>query len=281
MINKRAMWTALLALHFSNAELAEGSQEPQKVINEAIYFEGYIEPKIEIKSINLEKIFEKSSFPLYIIRPGDAWEKRNIKVCFLEKSFVSSKVAAVAAKWNGIANIELDFGAIDSPRLCSKKDSSPIRVSYEYWPPAGQWSLIGLDAAKRTDESLPTINLKYFDGKSGEPPREPYFTWIILHEFGHALGFQHEYRNPENGCDDEFNWDKIYSSWSKDDADKQLRQIKDSSSYKYGRYNPHSVMRYYYPPEYFRRGVNSPCYGEAVKEISDGDKEGLRVLYPE
>ena len=33
------------------------------------------------------------------------------------------------------------------------------------------------------------------------------FRGVILHEFGHALGFEHEHQHPTQGCDAEFRWD--------------------------------------------------------------------------
>lgn len=250
----------------------------------AVYFEG--QAILAAASAKRKRTGNKaaeisSAEPEYIRDTADNWKKKKLLVCFLDARPVSVKVVEIASKWNSIANVSLDFGDRSNPRLCDLKTPADIRISYQSWPPRGQWSLIGIKSTERKNQAAPTMNLKYYDGVYGDPPTEPYFTWIILHEFGHALGFQHEYKNPVGGCDDQFNWEIIYGKWgSKDEADAQLRQLPDSSAYDFSTYDAQSVMRYYYPEDYFVNGKSSTCYGEPVLVISPTDKLGLLAAYP-
>lgn len=252
----------------------------------AVYFEG----RIQTISLgdnrpstpgNATQSSRGGNEPYWVSDPHDRWKHTILRVCFLEDRSISTQVAKIASKWNNIANFTLDFGDLDYPRLCDPNTPSEIRITYDSWPPRGHWSLIGTKSMDRKDQTTPTLKLESYDGSVRDPPKEPEFTWLILHEFGHAIGFQHEYRNPLGGCDKEFRWDDIYARWgNKEEADAQLRQVKDSSAYGFSNYDKQSVMRYYYPAEYFEKGMDSPCYGEPVSDLSPVDKEGLRAAYP-
>ena len=39
-------------------------------------------------------------------------------------------------------------------------------------------------------------------------------------------------------------------------------------------------MKYYFPPEFYRNGVNSSCYSEENEQLSDGDLAAVAALYP-
>lgn len=251
-----------------------------------VYFEA------NAPSADLEYARSNSMFkPLYVFEKANKWNKSELKVCFLSISpsgepfnypvKLMAKIASTAIQWEVMEVIELDFGDIANPRICTAYDNSDIRVYLRTWPPAGHWSQIGIRANNIPSWKVPTLNLEGYDG---DEPDEPYFTWFILHEFGHALGLRHEYQNPKGGCDQEFNWNVIYkergeTDLAKNSVDEQLRGLPNSSAYGFSEYDKFSVMRYYFKANYFLRGEESPCYGAPVTKLSDRDKLGIQEFY--
>ena len=137
------------------------------------------------------------------------------------------------------------------------------------------------------------------------------YAATVKHEFGHALGFEHEHQKPRDGCDQDFRWDDdqgyvptrgprgemildsagkrpgIYSvlggplnNWSKAKIDFNLRQLPDSRAFNAGPFDNKSIMKYYFPDWMFVKGTASHCFGPQNLEISDQDKIGASKLYP-
>jgi len=93
-------------------------------------------------------------------------------------------VARIAPIW--LENSSLKFKFFDS--LNSAPAKTHIRVSFSQ----STGSILGNHGNLKSKE--PTLQLK----KLNEPDLpENYAKRWILHEFGHALGFEHEYRNPK------------------------------------------------------------------------------------
>src|SRR5260370_22008379 len=73
-----------------------------------------------------------------------------------------------------------------------------------------------------------TLNLQGMDRVTFSPEDDG----VILHEFGHAIGFEHEHQSPVGGCSKQFNWAYLYTSlgWSKDEVDRNMRQLDASTN---------------------------------------------------
>lgn len=215
------------------------------------------------------------------------------------------KIAEAAAEWTKYANLQLDFGSPGAHREWSLADTSAaadIRIGFD---DGGYWSVIGTEAlALAPGES--SMNLEDFD--FGLPPG---WRSVVLHEFGHALGFLHEHQHPRGTCDKEFRWydDAEYvpkqneqeefiendgkrpglytvlggapNYWDGDTVDFNLRQLPQSHAFEIGAFDPQSIMKYSFPAWMFVDPGNSKCYSPIEnRELSQGNKDGAVKMYP-
>jgi hypothetical protein len=224
-------------------------------------------------------------------------------------------IERIASVWSQYGNVKFDFGrdASGNYRTWNPTDldyKADVRVGFL---PGGFWSAVGRDGTN-PDINQPgneTLNLEGFDRSL---PFE--FAGIIRHEFGHALGLEHEHQSPVTACD--FRWDDdpgyvrttdkygqfivdsqghrpgIYTvfggppnSWSKARIDFNLRQLTTInpdvpvSAYSMGQFDDSSIMKYYYDDWMFVSGNKSPCYSPGVNyELSDEDKKRIAAYYP-
>jgi len=197
------------------------------------------------------------------------------------------RIAEIAAEWTASANIALDFGFNPTTgryRMVSPGTVAEIRISFDQ---PGYWSLVGTDSSKplivRKDE--PSMNLDGFDSFPPSDPAE--FRRVVLHEFGHALGFEHEHQSPASGCDDEFDWETVTeylkgppNHWSQEMIDFNLRQLRNSRAYEISGPDPESIMFYHFESWMFKRGSESSCYVKNNTTLSAGDLAGIAAAYP-
>jgi hypothetical protein len=215
-------------------------------------------------------------------------------------------------------NIRLDFGfdqVTGTYRSWSTEDTdyaAEIRVSFDK---DGYFSLLGTDsinpnlsAANDPIGGRPnqcSLNLEGFHIQ-----RPASWQGTVRHEFLHALAFHHEHQSPNSGCEDEFRWQDdpgyqptrdangryvrdqqgrapgIYTYlagypnfWSRRTVDHNLRRLRPDGLTP-GAFDRASVMLYRFPPLFYRSSP-SPCAptGDG-QDLSEGDGEGLRHLYP-
>ena len=119
-------------------------------------------------------------------------------------------VANVAKEWQAEDNsVRFDFGKPGKRRTCQPENGKEmqIRVSFSQ---DGYWSQLGQNSVVFVDQKEPSLNLGGFMNVSPDQLSD-YEIGTIRHEFGHALGIEHEHQNPKGGCDNEYNWKLIYS----------------------------------------------------------------------
>jgi len=220
--------------------------------------------------------------PGYIIKDERRWKAGStLRVCFMDGTAISRKMVADAASiWQNFGNIRLDFGAGPNFYQCGVSDVGPIRISFRG---RGYNSAVG-DESLFVPAGQATMNLQDLDTR---PPAKASARATIIHEFGHALAFEHEHQNPSGGCDSEFDWPKVYAElakppngWSPAQVDFNLRSLPDSTAYPRSNHDAHSIMHYSFDPWMFKRGAASPCYTARNYDLSPLDIEGARTFYP-
>ncbi len=214
------------------------------------------------------------------------YEQRPIRACFYgnEDSSLLLEITAAAREWevDGSA-LEFDFGpqADVRPQSCDDniRDHYDIRIGFGT---EGTWSLVGtrgqLTAGRHTME---------FDlGTIPENDRKRAFR----HEFGHALGLEHEFRTPDVSCEDEIERDEmeayLRAEWNMSDEriEQNFSRIV-SPNYEYSAFDRRSVMNYFLPRKFFKQELfennqRPVCFQPKRNNLSEDDKRFARTRYP-
>ena len=242
-----------------------------------------------------------------------------VRVAFLGGSTdLHEKIHDAAQQIGNECNLTLDFGhdeAAGTHRMWSVEDTdytAEIRVSFDQ---RGFFSLVGTDSIS-PNLGMPdgpvggrpgqrSLNLGGFDIELPSAWRG-----TVRHEFLHALGFHHEHVNLRGPCQEAFRFEDdpgyvptrnpsgvfisdsagrrpgIYTYlsgarnfWSKSKVDQNLRPTSGAAVVE-GVFDRRSVMLYRFPPLFYRT-PNSGCAPDGNgQDLSPGDIEGLRTLYP-
>lgn len=239
------------------------------------------------------------------------WEPGSVVTCAFAggSTALRDKVAAAAQAWVQTgANITLSFkDQADKYREWRHTDLSyvaDIRIGFDQ---EGYWSLVGAESIDPSVISAHEASMN-FSGFVQNLPSD--YAATVMHEFGHALGFQHEHQSPNDGCDAQFRWDDdsgyqpttddygqyvpdpsgkrpgIYTvlsgppnGWSRATVDHNLRQLVTSSAFIATAFDAKSIMKYFFEPWMFVT-TECSCYSAQNVTLSDGDIAGMLAAYP-
>lgn len=160
-------------------------------------------------------------------------------------AYLQGKVEQYARTWEQHANIHFDFVR-----------SGPAEIRVAFKAGLGSWSLVGRDALLRTDQTQPTMNFGWFDQDTPEME----FSRTVIHEFGHALGCQHEHQSPAGNIQ----WNKpvVYAEykadqgWSSQDVDHNVFRKFTSGTVTNSAFDPDSIMLYPIPAHHTVNGFS-------------------------
>jgi len=242
-----------------------------------------------------------------------------VRVAFLDGSpALHADIVSALGQIAPEMNLTLDFGhdpATGTYRSWSETDTvheAEIRVSFDK---SGYWSLVGTDSTDTTiapggpiggGPGQRSLNLGGF--KSNMPQG---WQGTVRHEFLHALAFKHEHQNMRGPCEDDFRWDNdpgyipttnpnggfvpdaqgrrpgIYTylagppnGWNQAKVDHNLRTHEDPTVVA-GPFDPASVMLYRFAAFFYKTNPSACAPAGNGVDISNDDKRGLHLLYPD
>jgi hypothetical protein len=219
-----------------------------------------------------------------------------------------AEIATLARLWAEHAHLKFDFGGPDgtgpyrtwSEHDVSRQPVADIRIGFER--ALGHFSVIGRQAITRMPGNRATMNLAGFD--LALPSN---WKYIVLHEFGHALGLRHELQHPDQKCDLRWENDHDYeftvnkdnvaipdsnqrrpgiytvmlssNNWLPADVDRNLGVIRNTTGLIITPFDRSSVMLYPMEPWLFE-SAESECIGVGEPTLSQRDIAAVATLYP-
>jgi hypothetical protein len=208
-----------------------------------------------------------------------------IRVCFFGgTNELNIRIVEIASQWSKVDGyIPLDFLDENAqPRQCDAVGQlEQIRIGFQY---RGYWSTVGSDSVSAAPQYEQSMNYALFDTN---PPEEPEFSRVVLHEFGHALGLQHEHQGPSAPCVSEFDWDAIYAYlagspnyWSREQIDHNLKPRISTPDNVHEIFDVKSIMLYSFPEIFYKSGTNAECFTEGNSILSEIDIRAMEKFYP-
>lgn len=193
------------------------------------------------------------------------WNKETLRVFFVDikDENLKEKTLKIANKWSRYSNIKFE--------LSKSIFRSEIRVSF--YAKNGYSSAVGNQAKDKSYLRKPTLSLQNLQKQS-----DAEFKRVVLHEFGHAIGLQHELQSPASTID----WDsiKVYDYYLKvykwDKAMVNHNILTKINTEDYTDFDSKSIMIYAIPDSLTKNHTAIPW----PSDLSNTDKKTIGKFYP-
>lgn len=160
---------------------------------------------------------------------------------------LQARVLAVAQEWISRTGARLTFERRNDAA------TADVRISFQL---EGSWSLLGRYCRTLADRAQPTMNFGWLTPDSTDAEvRE-----VVLHEFGHMLGFIHEHQNPRGGL--KWRRDAVIAelsrppnSWSVEEIERNVLNQEDPRDLIGTPFDPDSIMLYPFPAKWNENGI--------------------------
>jgi hypothetical protein len=197
-----------------------------------------------------------------VVSKNKIWDKNKIlKVGFLNGTDLQKQKVQKTIEEKLIPFISLKF------EWNTNVHQSEIRIGFD--KNEGAWSYVGIENLN-IESPRKTMNLEWQDES------------VILHEFMHSIGFEHEMGNPL-GKPIQWNKEKVYedmakppNNWDRERVDSNIFIRLDPDNISGTDFDKDSIMLYPVPAEWTLDGF----YSMHNKELSELDKKKLQETYP-
>jgi hypothetical protein len=200
-----------------------------------------------------------------VFNPPFRWRKHILEVLFTDITdyALMQKTLNIANEWSKSANIKFN--------LSTESFNSDIRVSFR--ESRGYLSAIGNSANDKAYQNKATLWLQNLDTRTDNE-----FRRVVLHEFGHAIGLEHELQSPNSNIQ----WDSsaVYTyydttyHWSQQKVNDFVFKKFDTA--KYTRFDPNSVM-IYAVPAFLTKNHKEIAWPDNLSLL---DKQTIKQYYP-
>lgn len=181
-----------------------------------------------------------------VIPKGAPWQKNVLTVAFVDSepfSGARAEIRKIANEWSDCTGF-VKFAWI-------KSGTADIRIGHRQV--GAYWSMVG-NGAESIAVPQPTMNLGFSrSNKQWHWDDKNERRRLILHEFGHALGLDHEHKHPDSklNVDAAVDWYRPYfPGLGYEDIKRQFeRYMKRELDGRSTEFDPDSIMLYSFPAD--------------------------------